>query len=388
MVSGGVDSSVAAALLKDEGYDVTAIFMKCWSLSQLEKLGVSPDLYGCFWEDDAKDAEVVAKKIGIPFEIWDFQDEYFEKVVNYMVEEYKMGRTPNPDVMCNSTIKFGIFFEKAKQRGADFVATGHYAGRSTYHGYEVITKGKDEKKDQSYFLWRVSQEKIPSILFPLSQFEHKSEVRNIAEQKGLITAKKPDSQGLCFIGTTPLREMLTQVFGKKSGEIVTANWEKAAGAKRLTKKDTLQFNKTGYVTIGQHDGAALYTIGQRNNLKLGGGPWFVYQNDVLNNRVVVQHGEQKNSLLASEIIINNINLHIPFSSLKLDKNGLFHCEGQIRYHGEMVACAIHFLTDENGLANSAKVTCKTPVHSVANGQGFVFYDGEVMLGGGVIAASH
>jgi len=387
MMSGGVDSSVAASLLVNQGYQVTGVFMKCWSLEQLDKLKIPRDLYGCFWEDDARDAELVAKKLNIPFEIWDLQEEYMQKVVNYMVCEYKIGRTPNPDVMCNSTIKFGIFYKKAKSLGADFVATGHYASKQNYKNNPAIAKGKDAAKDQSYFLWKISSEVISDILFPLEIFNTKQEVRKYAEENNLITAKKPDSQGLCFIGSTPLRHMLSSIYGTKNGQIVTNNFEQAKNAKQLTKKDKKEFDNFGYVTIGSHPGASLYTIGQRNNLGLSGGPWFVVKTDVVKNIVFVNHQQDAEILLQNTIFIKDICLQVPFSSLKIEEDGLLHCQCQIRYHGTLVDCTIDFETENNKFLSpkSAIVMCHKPVQAVAYGQSLVFYDQEFMLGGGVIS---
>jgi len=386
MMSGGVDSSVAASLLVKQGHNVTGVFMKCWSLEQLAKLGIPADLYGCFWEDDARDAQLVADKLGIPFEVWDLQDEYMDKVVTYMVQEYKVGRTPNPDVMCNSTIKFGVFYSAALQRGAEYVATGHYAQRGMYQAqdasFSVIQKGADATKDQAYFLWRVQPERIPWMLFPLQQFASKQAVRNYATEHALVTAHKPDSQGLCFIGSTPLRDMLSHVHGTAPGDIVTTNWEHASAAKKLTKKDKQQFERDGYVTIGQHPGAALYTIGQRNQLGLSGGPWFVLRNDVAHNRLYVQHGTQQQVLQCQDITISDCVFHVPLQAWPRDATGRIRVESQIRYHGTIIACTVTQQSDTNPI--TLHIHTDTPHTAVAPGQGLVIYDANIMLGGGVI----
>jgi tRNA-specific 2-thiouridylase len=366
MMSGGVDSSVAALILKNQGYNVVGVFMKCWSIDQLESLGASRDLYGCFWEDDSNDARLVAGKLGIPFYVWDFQEEYKQKVVDYMLSEYKAGRTPNPDVMCNSVIKFGIFYERARQLGAEFVATGHYA-RILPNPLEqnlstpMIARGDDENKDQSYFLWRVKREQISRILFPIGEFKTKAEVREMAQKYDLITAQKPDSQGLCFIGTTPLRELLLQTLGKKEGNIVDEH-----GA-----------------VLGVHPGAYLYTIGQREKLGLAGGPWFVSQIRIDSNEVVVSHQTHQENLYKQELRAGDFNVQVDEDYLRklgfsLDKKS-FQCQAQVRYRQTPEDC-------EAQIMDTGEVTVRfsQPVRAVASGQSLVLYDKEVMLGGGVI----
>lgn len=355
MMSGGVDSSVASACLKEQGYNLVGVFMKCWSLEQLESLGVSKDLYGCFWEDDVMDAELVTKKLGIPFEVWNFEGEYRQKVVEYMLHEYKIGRTPNPDVMCNSMIKFGIFYEKAMARGADFVATGHYARiAEKYENYgPVIARGKDENKDQSYFLWGIKKEQLAHILFPIGEFETKQEVRKKAEELDLITAKKPDSQGLCFVGKTPLRELLMQTLGKKEGQIMDVSGKK----------------------LGVHEGAYLYTIGQREKLGLSGGPWFVIKIDVEQNQVIVAHSSNQTEMYKKSCEVINLNWQVDEQVLyKLN----YAFQSQVRYRQQPVDCTFQLKQDSN------LVTFSEDVRAVAQGQSIVFYDGDVMLGGGII----
>jgi tRNA-specific 2-thiouridylase len=356
MMSGGVDSSVAVAKLVDQGYDVRGVFMRCWSLKQLENLGVSSDLYGCFWEDDAQDAQLVAKKLGIPFEIWDFEDVYRQKVVEYMLHEYRIGKTPNPDVMCNSTVKFGVFYQRAIELGADFVATGHYArvvNNIELSDLPIIARGKDENKDQSYFLWGVKTFQISKILFPVGEFETKSEVRAFAEEKDLITAKKPDSQGLCFIGQTPLRELLLQTLGKKQGNIVDLDGK----------------------VLGLHEGAYLYTIGQREKLGLSGGPWFVAEIKIDTNEVVVAHQHQQQSIFSQSCNVKNVNWQVEFD--RLLESGL-EIQAQIRYRQTPEKCKI-IVEGEN-----LKVEFENPIRAVSKGQSIVFYSDDLMLGGGVI----
>ncbi len=357
MMSGGVDSSVAAAMLKEQGYEVTGIFMRCWSLEALDRMGLSRDLYGCFWEDDLQDAQLVAKKLDIPFEVWDFQDEYKQRVVDYMIREYKNGRTPNPDVMCNGEIKFGIFYEQSLKRGVDYVATGHYARvfskyRDCFDDGLAIARGLDFNKDQSYFLWQVRREQIEKVLFPIGEFATKAAVRQKAQELGLVTANKPDSQGLCFIGDTPLRELLLQTLGKREGEIIC--------------------EEDGRV-LGRHLGAFLYTIGQREKLGLSGGPWFVSQIDVNANEVFVTHQTKPKPLYKTELEANWCNWQQHSSEKK------FECSAQIRYRQQAESCIVTILP-----RNKSKICFHRPVRAAASGQSIVFYNQEILLGGGVI----
>jgi tRNA-uridine 2-sulfurtransferase len=385
MMSGGVDSSVAALKLKQEGYDVVGVFMKCWSIQALDELGVDRNLYGCFWEQDSQDAAMVAAKLEIPFFVWDFEEEYKKKVVEYMLESYQAGLTPNPDVMCNSVIKFGLFLKNAKKLGADFVATGHYAKRinneklimnnnvqlddsknrneldSESNLQVELHRGDDSNKDQSYFLWRIPREELNMMLFPIGDFATKAEVRRLASENNLITASKKDSQGLCFIGTTPLRELLMQSLGEKKGDIVTLDGK----------------------VLGQHSGAYLYTVGQREKLGLGGGPWFVKTVDVNTNQVIVAHGDEMEVLDNQYCLVSDFNWLISDNLVekilnnKL-KNG-FKLSAQVRYHQKAVEC--HLEKQENG---KYKVIFAELVRAIAPGQSIVFYHEGHMLGGAVI----
>jgi tRNA-uridine 2-sulfurtransferase len=348
MMSGGVDSSVAAAVLIEQGYNVVGVFMKCWSLDSLLSIGAGEELYGCFWEEDSTDARLVADKLGIPFYVWDFEAEYKAGVVDYMISEYRSGRTPNPDVMCNSTIKFGIFWEKAMALGADFVATGHYA--RVING-EVLARGIDGAKDQSYFVWRIRAEQLPKILMPIGEFESKGEVRKKAESLGLITARKPDSQGLCFIGETPVKKLLLQTIGRQKGEIVDNHGK----------------------VLGTHEGAFQYTIGQRHQLGLGGGPWFVQSIDVATNQVIVVHENDQELLNSNELMATGLNV---FRALE---DGVeYDFEAQIRYRQSSQACTII----KNG--DSLKVIFVEPIRAVSKGQSIVIYDKSNIVLGGII----
>jgi tRNA-specific 2-thiouridylase len=354
MLSGGVDSSVAAKKLVDQGYDVVGVFMKCWSLDQLKKMGVSEDLYGCFWEEDSKDASIVASSIGIPFYVWDFEDTYKQKVVDYMIGSYKIGLTPNPDVMCNSVIKFGVFYERAKKLGADFVATGHYARTVDYKGQKVISRGFDSFKDQSYFLWGIEKEIVNDILFPIGEFDSKASVREFAYKNNLITATKKDSQGLCFIGTTPLRELLLQTLGEKDGLIKDINGK----------------------ILGTHKGAYLYTIGQRNGLSLSGGPWFVTKIDVEKNEVIVCHQDDVVSLDQDFAIINEPNFMVDVNNIIKNDDLVV----QVRYNQNPSRAKIEKIEDKK-----YKIKFEKPVRAIAKGQSAVLYsEFGIMYGGGVI----
>jgi tRNA-specific 2-thiouridylase len=296
-MSGGVDSSVAALLLKNEGYDIVGVFMRCYNLD------------GCS-EKDAEDARRVAEHIGIPFYVWDFEDDYKKRVVKYMVDGYRRGITPNPDVMCNKEIKFGIFFEKAIAAGADYVSTGHYVqikrdvfvssprrrGSTLPVGCKLC-EAEDKNKDQSYFLWTLSQSQLKHCLFPIGKYK-KPEVRAIARKAGLPTAEKKDSQGICFLGKVSLSDFLKQYIPEKKGAILTTSGE----------------------TIGKHAGAAFYTIGQRHlgvsynveSLKSKRGkerePFYVAEKNVKKNTVIVAEGSDHPALYKKEIELADVNL--------------------------------------------------------------------------------
>jgi tRNA-uridine 2-sulfurtransferase len=364
MMSGGVDSSVAAAELKNQGHEVIGVYMKCWSVEQLESLGAERELYGCFWEQDAQDARLVADKLKIPFYVWDFEEQYKAEVVDYMLAEYAAGRTPNPDVMCNSSIKFGVFFRRAMSLGAEFVATGHYARKITppwildrtldfkLKSQSILARGTDEDKDQSYFLWKVSADILDKIIFPIGDFQTKSEVRKKAQELSLLTSDKPDSQGLCFIGKVPLRQLLMQTLGSRRGKILNIKGE----------------------ILGEHLGAFLYTVGQRTGLKLGGGPWFVLETSIKENVVIVAHETEEDLLYKTRLTATNLNWLVEFKKSELT------LQAQIRYRQKAVTCQIQLDMEET----SVKVDFEEPVRAVSSGQSIVFYHENLLLGGGVI----
>jgi tRNA-uridine 2-sulfurtransferase len=368
MMSGGVDSSVAAYILKSNpNYEVYGVFMKCWSLEKLREKGFEDSVYACNWEEDVIDARMVADKLNIPFEVWDFQNEYSDKVIDYMIEEYSKGRTPNPDVMCNSVVKFGVFYDRAMRVGADYVATGHYARIANADGQSYIAKAYDTIKDQSYFLWKIEPSRLNKTLFPIGEIKDKAEVRKIAIDQGLLTANKKDSQGLCFVGKSSLKDMLSQRLGVKVGNIVTDNIEAGANAIKINNKQNNEYIDTGFVTIGHHQGAYLYTIGQRENLYLSGGPWYVSKVDVENNIVYVVHNQFKSSMEVNTFKIEGINEY-----QIIDSNKTYNCI--TRYNQTPIDCKL----DGNSIILNNSST-------IAKGQSFVCYDNDILVLGGIIS---
>ncbi len=370
-MSGGVDSSVAALLLKKKGCDVIGVFMRCWSQGSSDACGIGAS---CSAEQDAEDARRVAEKLGIPFYVWDFEEEYKKKVIDYMIEGYRQGITPNPDVMCNREIKFGLFLDKALTMGADYVATGHYARikncelriankKNTktplFIIHDSLFTAKDLNKDQSYFLWTLTQNQLKHCLFPIGDYL-KPEVREIARKAGLPTADKKDSQGICFLGKVTLGDFLKQYLPEKRGAVFTAAGEK----------------------VGEHDGAHFYTIGQRHlgiNLKInkGGGdkkPFYVSEKNTETNALIVAEGDDNPSLYKKEIGLGDIN----FITSK-PKTGL-KVLARVRYRQPLAKANLLKLKTIN-----YKLIFDQPQKFVASGQSAVFYSkrGE-MLGGGVI----
>ena len=365
-MSGGVDSSVAAALLKKQGYDVTGVFFKPW----LSRDGRA----FCNWRQDQQDATRVAVKLGIKFKVWDFSKEYGDKVTKYMISSYRGGITPNPDVMCNKEIKFGLFLRKALAEGADYIATGHYARLSTnnesvrineYAKKDQIRKfvnskqiryslmvAKDDNKDQSYFLWTLTQKQLKHCLFPVGDYT-KPEVRKLAKKFGLHTHAKKDSQGVCFVGQLDVKEFLKEYIKPRTGEI--------------------KLLETGKI-IGRHDGVYYYTIGQRHGLdiKTGGGPYFVADKDIKKNMIYVTTDEKN---LATDVAkIGKINWVSQQPSLPA-KVGV-----KIRYRSKSMPAEIK----KGAKPNTLIIKFKKPARAVTPGQSAVFYRGEVVLGGGII----
>lgn len=350
-LSGGVDSSVSAALLQSQGYEVHGVFIKVWQ----------PDFYECSWKQDRLDAMRVCAKLQIPFTTLDLEKEYKKEVVDYMISEYKIGRTPNPDVMCNKFVKFGGFFDWAMKKGADFVATGHYAQikfdkkTGEYH----LVAGDDKNKDQSYFLWTLTQKQLSKTLFPVGNIE-KPIVRKLAKKFNLPTATKKDSQGLCFIGKVDLKEFLKHFVKTKKGKVLNIEGE----------------------VVGEHDGAIFYTIGQRHGFTLSANSnnderHFVIKKDIRKNTITVS--ADQSCLLGTLQVDHIVKLEkVSFTTVKnLQANRVY--QARIRYRQPLSNCQIQNLN-----TNTCEVIFKTPQKARASGQSLVFYDGEVCLGGGII----
>lgn len=376
-MSGGVDSSLTAALLVEQGYDVTGVYMKNWS----------QDLPGvkCPWADDLADAKRVAVRLGIDFKVFDFENEYRQKVVDYMIDEYKNGRTPNPDIMCNQEVKFKLFLEAALQDGADMIATGHYArvanSESSSNFIELLHAGSnkgpdalfnsdsrdsinfnkdsdigfllkavDENKDQTYFLYRVTGKALGRTLFPIGEFT-KPVVRQMAAERGLVTAAKKDSQGICFVGQVGIREFLSMYVDPKPGDILDKNSGKV---------------------LGRHDGAIFYTLGQRHGLDLGGGlPYYVVGKDMGKNEVYVTTDLNDDTLWKDTIKLTNLHW-----INEKPKSGKYHI--RVRHRASLIDSSLSYCDDGIvlGLVN--------PERAIAVGQSVVIYDNEVCLGGGII----
>ncbi len=342
-MSGGVDSSVAAALLKKEGYNVVGVFIKVWE----------PGGYVCTWRDDRRDAMRVAALLEIPFITLDLEEEYKQGVVDYMIREYQLGRTPNPDVMCNKEVKFGAFYKKAREMGADFVATGHYA--QVEDG--KLLESNDKAKDQTYFLWTLPLETLEHTLFPIGGFK-KDEVRKLAKKFKLPNALKKDSQGLCFIGKFDVKEFLKRYIKEKTGNVI---------------------NETGKI-VGNHDGVFFYTIGERHGFSVEqmgpeNKPFYVVGKNIEKNELVVSNKSPEDRANVLSLKLESVNWN-QGDILASDRE--YTC--QYRYHGEKIACTI-----KNDASNIV-VTFKESQATIATGQSVVFYDGSVCLGGGIIAS--
>lgn len=340
-MSGGVDSSVSATLLKKEGWDVMGVFMKCWSEDEA-KTGV------CTAEEDERYARMAAAKIGISFYSVDLVEEYKKKVVDYFISEYDAGRTPNPDVMCNREIKFGVFYDLAMNEfRADYVATGHYA---RLKGGRLL-KGKDPEKDQSYFLWAVPREKLAKVLFPIGNYK-KSEVRELARKFGLPNAERKDSQGICFIGKVDVSNFLNEYIKEKSGAIVNARGEE----------------------VGRHSGLHLYTLGQRRRINIGGGPpYYVVDKDYKTNTLIVAR-EYDDELFRGNLTASCMNW------MSEKPKPPFKCKSKIRYR-QPDQDAIIRSEDRSG---DFRVEFKEPQRAVTPGQSIVLYKKDELIGGGVI----
>ncbi len=349
-LSGGVDSSVAALLLKQQGYDVVGLFMRNWE--ETDENGV------CSADDDFEDVKRVAALLDIPYYTVNFAKEYMERVFSYFLAEYRAGRTPNPDVLCNREIKFGPFKDYAEALGADYIATGHYCGISHEDGLHRLLKAKDQNKDQTYFLNQLSQGQLSDVLFPLADFD-KQEVRAIAEQYHLATAKKKDSTGICFIGERNFRNFLKTYLPAQKGKIVSLEGE----------------------VVGEHMGLMYYTKGQRRGLDLGGkkgedGRWFVVKKDLENNVLYVSHGDET-PLFSGGCLVSQMN-YIP----TMPEEEAFDCTAKFRYRQREQRVHVERLG-----ANGVKITFYEPQRAVTEGQFAVLYDERQCLGGGVIEST-
>lgn len=334
-MSGGVDSSVSAALLKQQGFEVVGVFLKVWE----------PDGVPCNWREDRREAMRVAAFLGIPLVTWDLSKEYKNKIVDYMLGEYKAGRTPNPDVMCNKYIKFGAFYDKAIKLGASYVATGHYA--QVKNG--ELLQAKDKSKDQSYFLYQIKAEALTKTLFPVGGIL-KTEVRKVAAKFKLPNAERKDSQGLCFIGKFDFKEFLKEALKVKPGSILS---------------------ETGEV-IGRHEGAALYTLGERHGFLIdkktpNDKPYYIVAKDVKNNTLTVSQKPKESKTKIKEVELENTNW---FTKIKEDKK----YNAQIRYHGDFLPIQIM----------DNKIIFEQFLADLAPGQSVVVYDKNKVVGGGVI----
>ena len=373
-ISGGVDSSVSAALLIDQGYDVVGVFIRTWT----------PDFIECTWRDERRDAMRVCAHLGIPFLECDAEEAYKKGVADYMIEEYKKGNTPNPDVMCNREVKFGVFWEFARAHGADFIATGHYAvnaplrpsdtspsqGRKNFsppakgempEAEEVylLKKSPDSSKDQSYFLWMLRQEDLAHTIFPIGHL-HKTEVRKLAEKYKLPTATKKDSQGVCFLGPLDMKEFLTHYIKTKRGDVLDESGN----------------------SIGYHDGAIFLTLGERHGFTItkhsaNDVPLYVIAKDIKKNTIMVSNDPYRSST-TSPLLKGRQGGGLKLKGTNLVQVPQKFLACQVRYHGELLPCEV-IITGQN----TAEVKFKDGV-LVSPGQSIVIYDGDICLGGGIV----
>lgn len=383
-MSGGVDSSVAALKLIEEGYEVIGMFMKNWHDTSVT---ISDE---CPWVEDSTDAQLVADQLGIPIQTIDLSKEYKERIVDYMFREYESGRTPNPDVLCNREIKFDVFLKAAMQLGADFVATGHYCRKETIlkDGKEVhrLIAGKDGNKDQSYFLCQVNQEQLSKALFPIGDME-KPDVRKMAEKAGLVTAKKKDSQGLCFIGKVRLPDFLQQQLKPKKGDVIEIESDHTTFSQPSENEGIEALSKPFHYTpemgkkVGAHNGAHYYTVGQRKGLGIGGTPepLFVIHTDTKENIVYTGQGHEFPGLLRKGLFVPNEDIHWVRPDLALKEGEQREFEVRIRYRQPLNKATLHKKTE--GLY----VIFDEPNWGVTPGQFVAWYKDEELIGSGVIS---
>ncbi|MAL60406.1 MAG: tRNA 2-thiouridine(34) synthase MnmA [Flavobacteriaceae bacterium] len=388
-LSGGVDSSVAAYLLKEQGYEVIGLFMKNW---HDDSVTISDE---CPWLEDSNDAMLVAEKLGIPFQTIDLSEQYKERIVDYMFHEYEMGRTPNPDVLCNREIKFDVFMKIALNLGADYVATGHYCRKGTIEkeGKEVyqLLSGKDPNKDQSYFLCQLSQEQLAKTLFPIGELQ-KPEVRKIATEQNLVTAEKKDSQGLCFIGKVRLPDFLQQQLKPKEGlivEVPSAFSEYGKTTPEFTSKaEQIRFLSEKYSyklkdgkVIGKHQGAHFFTKGQRKGLAVGGTkePLFVIDTDVNENIIYTGQGKDHPGLYRRGLFVKDDELHWIREDLALQIDETMDVKARIRYRQPLEKATLY------KTLSGLYVIFEKPQSAITEGQFVAWYQGDELVGSGVIS---
>lgn len=389
-LSGGVDSSVAAYLLKEQGYEVIGLFMKNW---HDDSVTLSNE---CPWLEDSNDALLVAEKLGIPFQTVDLSEEYKERIVNYMFNEYENGRTPNPDVLCNREIKFDVFLKIALSLGADYVATGHYCRkRETEINGETIYSllaGTDENKDQSYFLCQLAQHQLAKALFPIGELT-KPEVREIAARMNLVTAEKKDSQGLCFIGKVRLPEFLQQQLQPKEGIIIEIPAQSELYSKPLPNFETeesrlsylaasLHYSPEMGKVVGKHQGAHYYTIGQRKGLNVGGTvePLFIIATDVKNNIIYTGQGHAHPGLFKKALRVQPTEVHWIREDMKLQNGQTMEVMARIRYRQPLQKAVLHQF--DSGFY----VEFDAPQSAITEGQFVAWNIGDELIGSGVISA--
>ncbi len=384
-LSGGVDSSVAAYLLIQQGYEVIGMFMRNW---HDESVTLSDD---CPWIDDSNDALLIAQQLGIPFQVIDLSKEYKERIVDYMFNEYEAGRTPNPDVLCNREIKFDVFLKAAMELGADYVATGHYCRRIDHEDGTVgLLAGKDPNKDQSYFLCQLNQEQLSKALFPIGELL-KPEVREIAKEIGLVTAEKKDSQGLCFVGKISLPTFLQQKLAAKKGDVIELpndlpiykeynKIEPTAENVQLLAREFKYSAEMG-VKVAEHQGAHYYTVGQRKGLHIGGRPLpsFVIGIDTINNLVFSGQTDEHNGLNKFALKINNQEVHLINLKYKINIGEQLTCLVRIRYRQPLKQATL--IQKEDGLY----ILFPQKEKGITPGQFAAWYVGEELIGSGTIA---
>ena len=388
-LSGGVDSSVSALLLKEQGYEVIGLFMKNW---HDESLTISND---CPWLEDSNDAMLVANKLNIPFQTIDLSKEYQSRIINYMFDEYKMGKTPNPDILCNREIKFDIFLKLALNLGADYVATGHYCQVESFDKnnkkiYRLLS-GDDHLKDQSYFLCQLTQKQLSKVIFPIGKLT-KKEVREIAKKNDLITAEKKDSQGLCFVGKVKLPDFLKQKLTPKKGKVIkvdnnfiTPNKKESDFESNKSYLESLCtpqiFSETDGKYIGDHNGAFFYTVGQRKGLDIGGfkDPLFVIMKDIDKNILYVGMGSDHPALFKKALFISKKDIHWVRNDLTLEPNETIEVYFRVRYRQPLERGKIFMY--KSGLF----ILFDRPISSIASGQFASWYIENELIGSGVIS---